>query len=74
MDLTWDPNDPLLRPRQVAALLGVDTKTVTRWARSGKLEALRTLGGHRRFRASVVLALRTPEGQKPPAPGEEATV
>lgn len=32
----------------------VSPKTVTRWARSGKLTALRTLGGHRRFRASEV--------------------
>ena len=65
-DLTWDSNDPLLRPRQVAELLGVDVKTVTRWARSGKLEALRTLGGHRRFRASVVRALLTPKRELPP--------
>ena len=66
MDLTWDPNDPLLRPRQVAELLGVDRTTVTRWAQAGKLEALRTLGGHRRFRASVVRALLTPESEAPP--------
>ena len=66
MDLSWDPNDPLLRPRQVAELLGVDVKTVTRWARAGKLEALRTLGGHRRFRASVVRALLTPKRELPP--------
>jgi excisionase family DNA binding protein len=67
MDLTWDPNDPLLRPRQVAELLGVDPQTVTRWARSGKLEAQRTLGGHRRFRASVIRALLTPKSESPPA-------
>ena len=67
MDLTWDPNDPLLRPRQVAELLGVDRTTVTRWARSGKLEALRTLGGHRRFRASVVRALLSRESEPPPS-------
>jgi excisionase family DNA binding protein len=29
-------------------------KTVTRWARAGKLTAIRTLGGHRRFRASEI--------------------
>jgi excisionase family DNA binding protein len=32
----------------------VNPKTVTRWARSGKISAIRTLGGHRRFRASDV--------------------
>jgi excisionase family DNA binding protein len=47
----------LLTPAEVAALFRVSPKTVTRWARSGKLTALRTLGGHRRFRASEVKAL-----------------
>ena len=32
----------------------VNPKTVTRWSRSGKLPAIRTLGGHRRFRLSDV--------------------
>jgi excisionase family DNA binding protein len=32
----------------------VNPKTVTRWARAGKLHAIRTLGGHRRFRASEI--------------------
>lgn len=44
----------LLTPAEVANLFRVSPKTVTRWARSGKLTALRTLGGHRRFRASEV--------------------
>ena len=39
----------LLTPAEVAALFRVDPKTVTRWARSGKLTSIRTLGGHRRF-------------------------
>jgi excisionase family DNA binding protein len=44
----------LLTPAEVASMFRVSPKTVTRWARSGKLTALRTLGGHRRFRASEV--------------------
>ena len=44
----------LLTPAEVAALFRVNPKTVTRWARAGKLNAIRTLGGHRRFRASEV--------------------
>jgi len=32
----------------------VNPKTVTRWARSGKISAIRTLGGHRRFRKSEI--------------------
>ena len=44
----------LLTPAEVAALFRVDPKTVTRWAKAGKLSAIRTLGGHRRFRASEI--------------------
>jgi excisionase family DNA binding protein len=47
----------LLTPSEVAKLFRVDPKTVTRWAKAGKLTAIRTLGGHRRYRQSEVLAL-----------------
>lgn len=46
----------LLTPREVAGLLRVDPKTVTRWARSGKLASIRTPGGHRRYSESEVRA------------------
>ncbi len=46
--------EPLLTPAEVAALFRVNPKTVTRWAKAGKITAIRTLGGHRRFRASEV--------------------
>ena len=48
----------LLTQREVAELFGVDPKTVTRWAKAGKLTSIRTLGGHRRFRKSEVDDLR----------------
>ena len=48
----------LLTPAEVAALFRVDPKTVTRWAKAGKLTSIRTLGGHRRFRKSEVDDLR----------------
>ena len=32
-------------------------KTVTRWAKAGKLTSIRTLGGHRRYKESEVRAL-----------------
>lgn len=50
-------SEALLTPAEVAALFRVDPKTVTRWAKSGKLASIRTLGGHRRYRASEVYAL-----------------
>lgn len=49
--------DPLLTPAEVAALFRVNPKTVTRWARAGKLSAIKTIGGHRRFRESEVRGL-----------------
>jgi excisionase family DNA binding protein len=47
-------NEALLTPAEVAALFRVDPKTVTRWAKTGKLTSVRTLGGHRRYRESEV--------------------
>ena len=52
-----DEDDALLTPAEVAQMFRVSPKTVTRWARAGKLTAMRTLGGHRRFRASEVRSL-----------------
>ncbi len=48
------PPEQLLTPSEVAALFRVNPKTVTRWARAGKITAIRTLGGHRRFKASEI--------------------
>ena len=44
----------LLTPAEVAVMFRVNPKTVTRWARAGKISAIRTLGGHRRFRTSEI--------------------
>ena len=49
--------EPLLTPAEVAAMFRVDPKTVTRWAKAGKLTSIRTLGGHRRYRESEVRSL-----------------
>jgi excisionase family DNA binding protein len=38
-----------LRTSEVAELLHVSPKTVSRWAKEGKLPFLKTLGGHRRY-------------------------
>ena len=52
--MTYLSEDKLLTPRQVADRFAVDPKTVTRWAVTGKLPYIRTPGGHRRYRASVI--------------------
>ena len=55
-------SEHLLTPAEVAALFRVDPKTVTRWAKAGKLTSIRTLGGHRRYRADEVHALLENQG------------
>jgi len=47
----------LLTPAEVAKVFRVDPMTVTRWAKAGKITAIRTLGGHRRYRKSEVQSL-----------------
>ncbi|ALD73264.1 excisionase [Trueperella pyogenes] len=47
----------LMTPSEVATFFRVDPKTVARWADSGKLPSIRTLGGHRRFPRKEVLAV-----------------
>lgn len=49
--------DKMLTPGEVAVIFRVDPKTVTRWAKAGKISWSRTLGGHRRFPESEVYAL-----------------
>ena len=55
--LTVSGQENLLTPAEVVALFRVDPKTVTRWAKAGKLTSIRTLGGHRRYKESEVKAL-----------------
>lgn len=47
-----------LTPSEVAALFRVDTRTVTRWAKEGKISSFRTPGGHRRYSSKEIYALR----------------
>jgi excisionase family DNA binding protein len=62
--------EPLLTPAEVAGMFRVDPKTVTRWAKAGKLSSIRTLGGHRRYRESEVRALLGSVPNQAPAPEE----
>lgn len=50
-------SEALLTPSEVAALFRVDPKTVTRWAKAGKISSIKTLGGHRRYREAEVRRL-----------------
>lgn len=57
MAKTPNEADALLTPGEVALMFRVDPKTVTRWAKAGRLTSVRTLGGHRRYRLSEVTSL-----------------
>lgn len=67
-----EARDRLLTPGEVASLFRVDPKTVTRWAAAGRINSIRTPGGHRRFRESEIRDLLRQDGTKPdtaaPAP------
>jgi excisionase family DNA binding protein len=54
-----------LRPAEVADLLSVSPKTVSRWAKEGKLPFLKTLGGHRRYPAAEIHKLVNVLQQEP---------
>lgn len=49
--------EKLLTPYEVAQMFRVTPKTVLRWAQSGRLSSVRTMGGHRRYREAEVRAL-----------------
>ena len=42
---------------EVAAILQVSPKTISRWAQQGRLPYQRTLGGHRRYPESAIREL-----------------
>ncbi len=56
---------PLMTPAEVAGILHVDANTLARWANEGKLTAVRTPGGHRRYLRSEVLSLVRPRRSWP---------
>lgn len=73
-----EARDRLLTPGEVASLFRVDPKTVTRWAAAGRINSIRTPGGHRRFRESEIRDLLRSDSSSPandaaaPAPRQAA--
>lgn len=69
------PESPALTPKEAADLFGVNPKTVTRWAKAGKIPSFLTIGGHRRFRRADVeeamTATWTGYTDNKPSPPEE---
>jgi excisionase family DNA binding protein len=56
-----------LLPTEVADLLSVSPKTVSRWAKEGKLPFLKTLGGHHRYPEAQIRQLVNQLRQEPTA-------
>jgi excisionase family DNA binding protein len=54
-----------LRTAEVADVLHVSPKTVSRWAKEGRLPFLRTLGGHRRYPEARIRELAEELRQEP---------
>jgi excisionase family DNA binding protein len=54
-----DTNGVYIRTAEAAKMLRVSPKTVSRWAKQGKLPHVVTLGGHRRFPADAIRQLAT---------------
>lgn len=53
-----DAGRKYLTPGEVAGILQVSPKTVSRWAAQGLLASVITLGGHRRFRPAEIEEVR----------------
>jgi excisionase family DNA binding protein len=49
-----EEQEELLTSAEMAALFGVDRRTVVLWTKRGRLPALRTPGGQHRFRADEI--------------------
>ena len=49
--------DNYLLPSEVARLLHVSPKTITRWANEGKLPYTKTLGGRRKYNEAMIREL-----------------
>ncbi|MEA2433828.1 MAG: hypothetical protein QOG54_1285 [Actinomycetota bacterium] len=50
-------DDSYIRTSEAAKILRVSPKTVSRWAKEGKIPHVMTLGGHRRFPSTAIREL-----------------
>jgi putative two-component system response regulator len=59
------PPGTLMTLQEAAAAVGVAPGRLRRWADEGRIEAVRTAGGHRRFPRDAVARLATERGTRP---------
>ena len=53
--------DRLLPPAEAARVLGVNTRTLTRWADNNLIPVIVLPSGHRRYRPKDIAAIRQPK-------------
>lgn len=73
MPTRTQPSD-LVSLQQASKLLGVHPSTVRSWADQGKLKAVRTAGGHRRFSAKEIRAFALRQGASHDAPNAQLII
>lgn len=56
-----------ISPGEASQLFGVTTKTLARWAASGRIRSIKTPGGHRRYIKSDLESLMS-DDSTPPQP------
>ena len=56
--------DRLLTPAEASAELGIGVQALRNLAKAGKIAPLRTVGGHRRYRAAEVARLKRKRARK----------
>ena len=61
-----EQDDDYMRTAEAAHVLRVSTKTVSRWAKDGKIPHVVTLGGHRRFPSRAIHELAARLGPNGP--------
>ena len=54
-----------IRPQDAARQLGVQVQTLRRWEREGRIAAVRTAGGQRRYRAEEIATLQSNPRPRP---------
>jgi excisionase family DNA binding protein len=67
-----EPQPHYLRTSEVAEILFVNGKTISRWAAEGRLPFLKTLGGHRRYPEAEIRALAKTLRHDPTGPAATA--
>lgn len=54
-------NDKYLTPERVCQILNITSTTLRTWSDKGKIECIRTQGGHRRFLLKDIITIKDPE-------------